>query len=464
MSASVVSVDVAERINSAKHLEKRALKGTTYVVVAYGLATGLRFVSSMVLSRLFMPSYFGLIALTTTIMVGLYSVSHFGIEDGAIQHARGEERSFLFTAWTLQVSRGALLFLISIPLAFLVADIYHEHSLVKLLPTLSLSCLISPFASPSLLVMARQLGVGRIAFLELLTSFVQFAVTAIWALIHPDIWALVGGKLVSEIVRTGVSYYVAPSARPRFTLEPEALRYLIGFGGWILISTALAFFAHQSDRLLLGKLVSWQVLGVYGIAYTLSDIPRQILNQFSSRVGYPFIARFSGLPRTEFRLMLIKYRGYVLGFGALILALVITTSDLFIRSMYDERYHQASWMVVILACGLWHTLMAATMSPVLFLIQKVHYYTLAMAFYCLMLFICLPIGFHVAGMAGAVVAIAISDLPVYIVSSLALTRENISLVRQDIRMTLWFLSALSVALLLRHSMGLPSLVQALPFS
>jgi hypothetical protein len=108
--------------------------------------------------------------------------------------------------------------------------------------------------------------------------------------------------------------------------------------------------------------------------------------------------------------------------------------------------------------------MAATMSPVLFLIQKVHYYTLAMAFYCLTLFICLPIGFHLAGMAGAVVAIAISDLPVYIVSSLALTRENISLVRQDIRMTLWFLSALSVALLLRHSMGLPSLVQAIPFS
>jgi len=464
MSASVVSVDVAERINNPKHLEKRAIKGTTYVVLAYGLATGLRLVSSMVLSRLFMPSYFGLMALTTTIIAGLYCLSHFGLEDGVIQHARGEEKSFLLTAWTMQVARGALLFLIAIPLAFPVARIYHEHLLLTLLPTLGLSCLISSFASPSLLVMARHLDVGRITFLELLTSLVQFIVTAVWALIHPDIWALAGGKLAGEIARTVVSYYVAPCEHPRFVFEPEALRYLLSFGRWILISTALTFFAYQADRLLLGKLVSWQALGIYGIAYALSDIPRQILTQFSSRVGYPFIARFSGLSRIEFRSMLIKYRSYVLGIGALLLTLVVTTGDIFIRFMYDERYHQASWMVVILACGLWHTLMAATMSPILFLIQKVHFYTLAMTFYCLTLLICLPVGFHFLGMLGAVIAVAISDLPVYIVSGIALARENISLVRQDIQMTLWFLSLLGVALLLRHSIGLPSLLLGIPFS
>jgi len=162
--------------------------------------------------------------------------------------------------------------------------------------------------------------------------------------------------------------------------------------------------------------------------------------------------------------MLIKYRSYVLGIGALLLTLVVTTGDIFIRFMYDERYHQASWMVVILACGLWHTLMAATMSPILFLIQKVHFYTLAMTFYCLTLLICLPVGFHFLGMLGAVIAVAISDLPVYIVSGIALARENISLVRQDIQMTLWFLSLLGVALLLRHSIGLPSLLLGIPFS
>ena len=79
MSTNVVSSEIAgQKTDQHKHLERRALKGTSYVVVAYGLAMGLRLISSMVLSRLFAPAYFGLMALTTTIIVGLYLVSHLG--------------------------------------------------------------------------------------------------------------------------------------------------------------------------------------------------------------------------------------------------------------------------------------------------------------------------------------------------------------------------------------------------
>ena len=59
------------------------------------------------------------------------------------------------------------------------------------------------------------------------------------------------------------------------------------FGKWILIGTALTFLATQSDRLILGKLVSIETLGVYGIAFALSDLPRQIIMMFCTRVGYP---------------------------------------------------------------------------------------------------------------------------------------------------------------------------------
>jgi O-antigen/teichoic acid export membrane protein len=462
MSTNAVSVNVTEQVDHHKHLEKRAVKGTTYIVIAYGLSTGLRLISSMVLSRLFMPSYFGLMAFTTTIVLGLYFLSHFGLEDGVIQHENGEETGFLFTAWTLQVLRGIALSIIAIPFAFPIAAIYHEHLLVLLIPALSSSCLIGSFASPSLLVMARQMGVARVSLLDLTTSLVQFVVTAIWALIHANIWALVGGRLVAEAVRTGLSYYVAPCKRPRFMLERNALKYLIRFGRWILLSTGLTFFALQSDRLILGRLISWRMLGIYGIAYTLSDVPRQIITQFSSRVGYPFIARFSKLPRPEFRAVLMGYRTYVLGLGALVLTLVITTGDRVIHFMYDQRYQQAAWMVVVLACGLWHTLMTATMTPVLLSIQKAYYHTLAMALYCLTLFVCLPVGFHMLGILGAVAAVAISDLPVYIVSAIALARENIALAWQDMRMTLLFLALLSLALLIRHSIGLPSPFHAIP--
>jgi O-antigen/teichoic acid export membrane protein len=457
MSTNAISAELAEQeTNHHRHLEKRALKGTGYVVIAYGLAMALRLVNSTVLSHLLAPAYFGLMALTTTITVGLYLVSHLGLEDGVIQNSRGEERNFLLTAWTLQVIRGTALFLVTIPLAIPVAAFYHERLLLSLLPCLGLSCLIGAFSSPSLLILARQMGVARVTFLELFTSVVQFAATTIWAIIHADVWALAGGKLIAEAARVVASYWIAPSARPSFILEPDALRYLLRFGRWILLSTALTFFAMQSDRLILGKLVSWQMLGIYGIAYTVSDIPRQIIAQFSTRVGYPFIARFSGLPRPQFRMVLIKYRVYVLALGGLFLAFVIATGDQFIQHIYDKRYHQAAWMIAILGCGLWHTLLAATITPVLLSIQKAYYHTIAMTCYCMTLFVCLPLGFHFWGMLGAVVAVAISDLPVYIVSSIGMIREGLSFVQQDMKLTLLFIAMLVLALLLRHSFGIPS--------
>jgi O-antigen/teichoic acid export membrane protein len=457
MSTELIPAEIVGlKTSHQKHLEKRALKGTGYVVVAYGLAMGLRLVNSMVLSHLLAPAYFGLMALTTTITVGLYLVSHLGLEDGVIQNSRGEERNFLFTAWTLQVIRGTALFLVTVPLAFPVAAFYREHLLLSLLPCLGFSCLIGAFSSPSLLILARQMGVARVTSLELFTSLVQFAATIIWALIRADVWALVGGKLIAEAARTIASYWIAPSSLPVFTLEPEALRYFLRFGRWILLSTALTFFAMQSDRLILGKLISWQMLGIYGIAYTVSDIPRQIIAQFSTRVGYPFIARFSELPRAQFRIILIKYRVYVLALGGLFLAAIISTGDQFIQHIYDRRYHQAAWMIATLGCGLWHTLMAATMTPVLLSIQKAYYHTIAMACYCLTLFVGLPLGFHLLGMSGAVIAVAISDLPVYVISSIGMMREGLSFFRQDMKLTFIFLAMLALALLIRHALGMPS--------
>ncbi len=445
-----------------RHLEKRALKGTSYIVVAYGLSTGLRLLSSIVLTRLFAPAYFGLMALMSTIIIGLNLISHLGLEDSVIQSSHGEEPKFLLTAWTLQVIRGGGLWLITIPLAFPVAAFYHERLMIPVLPMIGLGCFIAALTSPSLLILARQMGVGRISLLELITGLVQFAATAIWALIHADIWALVGGKLIGEVLRTILSYRLSPSIRPKFMLDRESMHSLIRFGRWILFSTALTFFASQSDRLMLGKLVSWQLLGIYGIAYTLSDVPRQIIAQFSSRVGYPFIARFSHLPRPAYLAVYRKYRRYVLALGALALTLVIAGGDQFILHVYDKRYHQAAWMVVILGCGLWHTLMTNTMTPVLLSIQKPYYHTIAMICYCVTLFACLPLGFHYFGMLGAVIAVAISDFPVYVVSSIALIRERMPVWSQDIQLTLLFLVLLATALILRHAVGLESPFATLP--
>jgi O-antigen/teichoic acid export membrane protein len=436
-------------------LESRALKGTYFIVAFYGLALALRFLSSIVLTRLYAPEMFGLMTLITTVIVGLTLFTHIGLEDSIISNPRGDDEAFVNTAWTIQVLRGIGVWLVTILLAWPVARFYGETSLIWLLPVVGFSCVIGGFSSPKLLTLSRHLGVGRLSLLELISQFVLFAVSLAWAWYSPTIWALAIGRVVSELVRTICSYYlVREGVSPRFVLEKSSVRSLVHFGKWILIGTILTYFANQSDRLILPKLTSLTVLGVYGIGFSLSDLPRQIIQMFASKVGFPFIAKFAHQPRPEFRLVLLKYRMLVLAVGAVLLTGTICLGDVFVLHVYRPAYHDAAWMIAIFGVGLWHTLLYSTITPAIFSLQKAHYNALGYLFYCITLFVLLPLGFMKFGLAGAVAAVAVSDLPMYFVNVFASQRQGLGTLRQDSYMTAFFVGTLAAGFAIRHAFGL----------
>ena len=446
---------LAEEANRASHqkLQKQAIKGTGYIIAFYGISIALRMVSSVVLTRLFSPEFFGLMTLLTTVLVGLNLFSHIGLGDSVIQSPRGDEPLFLNTVWTLQVIRGVGLWIMTMLLAWPVARFYHEPRMLGLFPVLGFGCVIAGFASTSLLSLARHMGVGKASMLEFVGQVVNFVVTLVWALISPSLWALVGGRIAAELVRTAISFFFMPELRPRFVLDKECVHSLLHFGKWILIGTALTFLATQSDRLILGKIISIEALGVYGVAYALSDMPRSIISMFCTRVGYPFIARFAQQPRAEYRSILLKYRMPVLAVGALLLVIMICTSDELIFHLYDHRYRAAGWMVGVLSIGLWHTILYSTLSPAILALAKARYNAVANLVYCICLFVLIPVGFHFFGMLGAVAAVAFSDLPVYFVQLYAAYQEKVGTLLQDAWMTLAFLVTLACGLALRAALG-----------
>ena len=438
-----------------RSLEKKAKSGAVYIALFTVLATLLRLVNSVVFSHMFVPEYFGLLALVTTILVGLNLFSHLGLQDSVVQNPRGDEPDFINTAWTLQVIRGVGIFIVTILLAWPAAHFYHAPQMIWLLPVLGFGCVIAGLASPSTLTLARHLGVWQLSNLELMNQLVAFIATIAWAYFSPTVWALAGGRLIAEATRTLHSYTMEREIRPRFVLDRTVMKEIVRFGKWILVGTILNYFALQSDRLILGKLVALRVLALYGIAYNISDLPRQVILQFCSKVGFPFIAKFMQKSREEYTAVLVKYRAPVLLGGAILLTGTICTGDLFILHVYDKRYAGAAWMVAVLAAGLWHTLLYSTLSPAIMALQKSHYNAIAYAAYCVTLFIFLPVGFHYYGIVGATIGVAASDLPVYIIYLIGAAREGIYVWRQDVWTTCAFAGILALGLVLRHLTGTP---------
>ena len=167
-------------------LESRALKGTYFIVAFYGLSSAIRLLSSVVLAKLFAPELFGLMALMTTVIVGLNLFSHIGLEDSVIQNPRGDEEIFINTAWTIQSLRGLALWLLTVALAWPVARFYHEPRMIWLLPVMGFGCVIAGISSPNLLTLSRHLGVGKLSLLELVSQVVLFGFFADLGLFSTD--------------------------------------------------------------------------------------------------------------------------------------------------------------------------------------------------------------------------------------------------------------------------------------
>jgi O-antigen/teichoic acid export membrane protein len=436
-----------------KGMESTAIRATFWTVMDYGCSMALRVVNSVVLTHLLMPESFGLMTLVSTLVIGISLFADIGMGPNVIQSPRGDDPVFLNTVWTLEVFRGLGIFVVCLLLAWPMSLIYHEPRLISLIPALALSLVINGFKSTNLLSMSRHMGVRRVFVLDFSTQVFGLLVTAGFALVFRSVWALVIGTILSGIYRFALSHsqFVIPGIRNSFCWDRESVRSLIHFGKWILLSTAFSFFATQADRLILGKLISFGLLGVYGIAYSVSDIPRAVINAFSNRVGFPFIAKMVHLPVVEFRKVFLQYRFRALVAGAVLLCLMVHVGGYLVTKMYDSRYHAASWMVPVLALGLWHTLMYATTMPALLTLGKSRYQAIGNGAYFVVVFTAIPLAFHFYGMFGAVVAVAAGDLPMYLVTVRGASREGVSTWRQDLQTTGIFLVLLALGMVLRKS-------------
>lgn len=422
-------------------LENKALQASVWSILEYGSGMGLRVVSSLVLTRLLLPAYFGEITLVTTLVVGINLLSDIGLAPSVIQSQRGDDPVFLNTAWTLQVVRGLLLALLTVVLAWPASAFYHDQQLRYLLLASSFGIIVNGFNSTNLLSLARHMAVRRLFAIDGSTSLVSLVMTISWAYIHPSVWAIVGGQLLAGVYRLVVSFIpsITPGIRNTFRWESESVHDIVHFGKWLLMATAFTFFATQADRLIFGRLISLTLLGIYGLAAQISDIPRQIISALGNRVAYPFIAKIIHQPLDQFRIQFLRYRRYVLLVGAALISLMVTWGSLLIIHLYDKRYHEAAWMIPILALGLWQTLLYQTTYPVLLSMGKAKYNAFGNAAFCGAICLGLPLAFHFFKMQGAVISVAAADFPLYLAIQFGLMRQGLRLWIQDLEMTSIFI-------------------------
>ncbi len=442
-------------------LKKLAIRGAIWTIIGFGGIQILRFGNNLILTRLLKPEYFGLMALVTTLRVGLELFSDIGIAQNIINSKRGDEPAFLNTAWTLQIIRGVVIWIICLLLSFPAAKFYNDERLVLLIPIAIFFSVVDGFSSTSVHSLHRRMELGKLSLYELALQACYLSTLCILVWFYPSIWTLAIGSVIGAIYKLVSSYWLIPKYTHRFTWEPDAVKEILSFGKWMFIASTLMFAAEQADRLVLAKILSFKMLGVYTVAYTLASIPREVIKQLSYKVIFPTISQEADLPRATLRDKILRQRWFILLGTAILLAILTTIGDFIVALLYDKRYADATWMMPILCSGIWFSLLFYTINPALLAISKPLYSAQSNFARFGVIILGVPLAYYSFGTLGAIIVIAFSDLPLYIVNLYGLWQEKLFCFTQDIQATAFFTVVLTLCLLIRYSLGFGLPIQTL---
>ena len=441
--------------------KKLAIRGATWTIISFGSIYLLRFGNNLILTRLLKPDFFGLMAFVNTLRMGLELFSDIGISQNIVNSKRGDEPSFLNTAWTLQVIRGIFIWFVCLLISFPLAFFYNDPRLQWLIPIVVFTSVIDGFSSTSLHSLHRGMELGKLSLYELIlqASYLCTLIFLVW--LYPNIWTLAFGTLIAAIYKLVSSYYLIPKYSNHFAWDKDAVKEILSFGKWMFVASGLMFAAEQADYIILGKLLSFEMLGVYIIAYTLASIPREVIKQLSYKVIFPAISKQANLPRHILRSKILPQRKLILLGFAISLAALTTTGDLIVTTLYDKRYAAAGWMMPILCCGMWFSLLFYTISPALLALGKPLYSAQSNFARFAIITLAMPLTYQIFGVVGAVVVIALSDLPLYLTNLYGLWQEKLFCFTQDIQVTFFFITTLILFLAIRNSLGFGFPIQQL---
>ena len=429
------------------------IKGVTWTVGTFGAGQIIRLVGSIALTRLLSPQLIGIMTIVNSVRSGIDLLSDVGIAQSIVQNKNAENPAFYNTAWSLKVIRGVCLCIICGAVGGVFGWFYRSPIVGVVLPVMAFVFLFDGINSVSPFLMQRRLQLVGLNLFGLTFEFIGAAVLVVLAYLFRSIWSLVFGVLIGAALKTLVTHFLLRDVRVRFHIAKQFVWEIIHFGKWIFLSSIVFFLAGNFDRLFLGKVVPFAVLGVYSVARNIADMMIGLVSRICSYIVFPYIASSLERPKGDMYRKLAPIRLRLLFVAALGLSGFAAVADVPIKIIYDERYHAAAAMMPIFALGVWFATLCSINESMLLGLGEPKYLTIGNASKFGWTCLALPFAYSSYGLLGVIVVTATSDIFRYVPIFFGQIRLRFSFGLQDVLATLFMFAGYLFFVWLRWFLG-----------
>src|SRR5271155_410051 len=201
----------------------KLVTGTVWTLGSFGLGQVIRLATNVALARLLAPELFGTMLIVNTLMTGIQLFSDVGIGQNIIHSPRALDPRFYNTAWSLQIIRSIVIWLIILLAAVPAAHFYGAPILSAILPVSGFGMVLLGFASVSPAILQKKMLYGRMAVFNLATALISSALFITFAFLTPTVWVLVWSGVLSTAASTVMTYFLVPGLKQRFHIDKPSL-------------------------------------------------------------------------------------------------------------------------------------------------------------------------------------------------------------------------------------------------
>lgn len=283
---------VADRSFVAR-LDRSLATSLTWKLVADWSSQILSWTAFLIVVRVLSPSDFGIVAMAMVLFTYLRLVGEFGIPQTIVVR-RGLTESQLAQLNTVAVLVGAAGFATACLLAYPLALFFRAPRLVAVVMVACSSLLALGFRAVPEGLLNKALEFRRLAVFDACRVVTAAVTTLAAALLGLGYWALVLGNLFGYVLRS----VLVVGARPQRFAWPHlrSLRQELLFGWHVLVSS-VSFSAYSSlDNVIAGRVLGQAALGVYGLAWTLANVPLEKVATLVTTVVPSYLATVQSQP------------------------------------------------------------------------------------------------------------------------------------------------------------------------
>lgn len=273
-------------------LLKTGISGMAWTTLSVVIRSVVSLLQITILTRFLEKSEFGLVAIATVFLGFTQLFLDLGISIG-IMHKQNISPKVYSSLFWLNIYSGFLLTLILCVISPLVARVYNEPSLTKVLMLLSLGMFFSALGAQHRTVQQKEMRFQYISFVEIFSSILTFGIAVYTASQGYGVYSLVYSTLFNAVFSNIVFLCIGLTKDKNISFHFN-LRETFPFlkiGVYSIGSNILDYFSREIDTIIISATFGMEILGVYNLCKKIVVMLYSIVNQILVKVMTPIFAK-----------------------------------------------------------------------------------------------------------------------------------------------------------------------------